>query len=206
MALELIEFVDGEPGQPLLAEPEARDAVEIIRNSTRRAQQLVAHLLDISQLESGALPLVVKPVTPAQAAASVARELQPWAGERGVRLEVDLPADLPAVRADPDLLDRVLRNLVGNALKFTPAGGAVRLSAGAEGPEVRFGVSDTGPGLPAEVEARLFHKFARGTGPQRGHGLGLAFCRLAVEAMGGRIWAENQPGAGASFHFTLPAA
>jgi signal transduction histidine kinase len=116
---------------------------------------------------------------------------------------------LPPVIVDAELIGRVLQNLIGNAIKFTPPGGSIRVSAQADAADTRHlvvSVSDSGPGLPAEVQARLFQKFVRGTGPGRGSGLGLAFCRLAVEAHGGRIWADSTPDQGSSFHFTLPVS
>jgi signal transduction histidine kinase len=105
---------------------------------------------------------------------------------------------------DPGLIERVLANLVGNAVKFSPEGGAVRVSARAAGAEgIRVSVSDSGPGIEAALLPRLFSKFAPGAHPARGNGLGLAFCRLAVEASGGRIWLEERPG---PFLFTIPTA
>ena len=110
---------------------------------------------------------------------------------------------------DTELIGRVLQNLIGNAIKFTPAGGVIRVSAHRDTVDARrvvMSVSDTGPGLPPEVQARLFQKFVRGAGSGRGSGLGLAFCRLAVEAHGGRIWADSTPGQGTVFRFTLPVS
>jgi signal transduction histidine kinase len=94
---------------------------------------------------------------------------------------------------------------VGNAIKYTPAGGRITVSVEGARAEVKFTVEDTGKGLPEYVQKRLFGKFVRGQGKGHGHGLGLAFCKLAVEAMGGRIWAESEPGHGTAFIFTLPA-
>ena len=102
----------------------------------------------------------------------------------------------------------MVQNLVGNALKFTPARGSVRVLGGPD-PEdagrLRISVCDSGPGIPPEVRGRLFEKFVTGR-QQRGSGIGLSFCRLAVEAHGGRIWEENGAQGGAVFVFTLPAA
>jgi NtrC-family two-component system sensor histidine kinase KinB len=113
---------------------------------------------------------------------------------------------LPRAQADPNLLRRILQNLVGNAIKFTPAAGVVRVSAeaGAAPSLLRVRVSDSGPGIPLELQSRLFQKFVTGRVTERGSGLGLAFCRLAVEAHGGRIWVESEPGHGTAFIFTLP--
>jgi signal transduction histidine kinase len=105
------------------------------------------------------------------------------------------------------LVERVLQNLVGNAIKFTPPGGVIRLTAAvtaADPDMLTVSVSNTGSSVPPEIQQRLFQKFVRGDHKEHGSGLGLAFCRLAVEAHGGRIWAESDPGQTTTFHFTLP--
>jgi signal transduction histidine kinase len=115
------------------------------------------------------------------------------------------PATSWEVEADADLLRRVLQNLVGNALKFTPSGGTVTVSLEQRDGRVLVSVRDTGSGVPAELRPRLFQKFSAGTATGRGSGLGLAFCRLAVEAHGGKIWHEENedtsaPGSVFRFH------
>jgi signal transduction histidine kinase len=132
-----------------------------------------------------------------------------------VQISIEIPPGLPVLFADAEKVERILLNLVDNAIKFTPSGGQVVVSAyppgkrGAEDRFVRIEVRDTGPGIPDQHKERLFDRFAQLDG-QRGHrrgtGLGLAFCRLAVEAHGGQIWIEDQPQGGAIFAFTLPVA
>lgn len=105
------------------------------------------------------------------------------------------------------MLKRVLQNLVSNAIKFTPAGGVVRVTARAdpsEEPRLLVSVSDTGPGVPAEIQDRLFQKFVTGRQLGHGSGLGLAFCKMVIEAHGERIWLDNTYENGAMFTFTLP--
>jgi NtrC-family two-component system sensor histidine kinase KinB len=138
------------------------------------------------------------------------------AAQKGLRLESDVPATLPLVWADVSVVDRVLQNLIGNACKFTPEGGQIRVTAdvaadtgnGQDAPpsHVLLSVSDTGPGIPPELQDRLFQKFVTGGQQGSGSGLGLAFCRLAVEAHNGRLWVESEPGHGTTFHLTLPVA
>ena len=205
MALELVQPTEIGPNQPLVVGPEAREAVNIIRRSNERAQRLVSGLLDVSRLESGSMNLDPEAVNVVVLLEELRRELLPWAEEQQLTLSLEPAPDLPDVRADYELLDRVLRNLVGNAIKYTPAGGRITVRARPGEPQVLFTVADTGKGLPDYVQKRLFEKFVRGHGQGVGHGLGLAFCKLAVEAMGGKIWAESQPGQGTAFHFTLPA-
>jgi signal transduction histidine kinase len=116
--------------------------------------------------------------------------------------------DCPPVRADRDRVLQVFSNLVGNALKFTPPGGVVTVGAAPEEGAVRFWVRDTGPGIAPEDVERLWDPFWQADGPARsgGAGLGLAITRGLVEAHGGRVWVESQPGAGTTFGFTLGIA
>ena len=125
-----------------------------------------------------------------------------------VRLRSESAADLPKAWADPAIVLRVLQNLVGNAVKFTPLGGDVDIQArlANDGERIEVSVRDTGPGIPEELCGRLFTKFATARQKGCGSGLGLAFCRLAIEAHGDRIWAENRSGGGAVFVFTLGVA
>jgi len=131
------------------------------------------------------------------------------------RIGRSLSPDLPPVQVDRDLFTRVLINLLGNALKFTPADGSITVGARLEAPSdpdrnpvVVFFVKDTGEGIPKEDLGKIFDKFAqaesRKAGRKNSTGLGLTFCKLAVEAHGGRIWAESEPGKGSTFYFTIP--
>ena len=129
-----------------------------------------------------------------------------------------VPPDLPPLWIDQDKVMRVFTNLIDNSLKFTPSGGRIALSAFVEESPPRRGVMrrfavcqvlDTGPGIPDEYRARIFDRFAQvkgRKGRRAGSGLGLAFCKLAVEAQSGRIWVENRPEGGSAFSFTLPLA
>ena len=121
-------------------------------------------------------------------------------------VEVRLPGDLPLVYLDGLLIEQVFVNLLENAVKYTPAGTPIDISASAGDGAIIVGVADRGPGFPEGEEARVFEKFYRlpGTAGAGGVGLGLTICRGIVTAHGGRIWAVNRPGGGAVFHFTLP--
>jgi signal transduction histidine kinase len=139
--------------------------------------------------------------------------MSPLALELNVTLTVNVPTSLPSLNIDAEKIERVLLNLVDNAIKFTPANGYVSISAhepgkmGAEDNFVRVEVCDTGPGVPGQHKERLFDRFAQidgQRGQRRGTGLGLTFCKLAVEAHGGQIWIEDNPQGGAIFAFTLP--
>ena len=186
--------------------PEQRELIAVGMRATRQVMSLTESLLELGQLETGGLPLARESVPLRPLAAQVC-ELLGAARPDQARLDNEVPDDLPPAWADPRLLRRVLQNLLDNALRFTPPQGRVRLRARADGPAaVRVEVSDTGPGVAPDVRERLFQKFARGDHGRRGFGLGLAFCRLAVEAHGGRIGAESVPDQGATFWFTLPTA
>jgi signal transduction histidine kinase len=133
------------------------------------------------------------------------------AQRKHIQLECDLPFDLPGVLADAALMQRVLQNLIGNALKFTPESGTVHVTAhvlakDANPPVVVLTVGDNGPGIPLEIQSQLFQKFVTGGQPEHGSGLGLAFCKLVIEAHGQRIWVESSDGVGATFAFTLAVA
>jgi len=171
---------------------------------------LVEAILDVGRLESGRMPLHPEPVAlPALVFETFALQA-PLAGDKRLRFSSEVPASDPPAWADRALLGRILQNLVGNAVKLTPAGGSIRVTSRLEPsqpPMLRITVSDSGPGVPDALKARLFQKFVTGGRQSDGSGLGLAFCRLAVEAHGGRIWlAETAEDGGATFAFTLPTA
>jgi signal transduction histidine kinase len=131
------------------------------------------------------------------------------ARDRALSMEIKIPAGLPQVCADPEKIVRVLVNLIGNAIKFTPKGGRIEVSAcDMTDGWVTVSVRDNGEGIPPEDHDRIFEKFGQVTtrhgGREMSTGLGLAFCRLAVEAHGGRIGVESRPAEGALFYFTLP--
>jgi len=189
---------------PAAIDPGLGIYLQLAQSACRRTVDLVDSLLKISQLESGHVPLVRRPVEAAKLIAEVAQGLALLAQEAELALEVEAPAGLPAVWADETLLRRVMENLVSNALKFTPPGGRVSIDARPLENFLLIQVSDTGPGIPSELEGRLFEKFSSGPGPKQGSGLGLAFCKLAVEAHGGRIWAEANSPHGTSVQCTIP--
>lgn len=185
----------------------AFDLVRMARNGATKLLSMVNAILDVAQLEQGALSLVREALDVGELTGEVLVLLRPLAAARGVRLVNQVPPGVPQVLADRVLMGRVLENLVGNSIKFTPAGTGVRVGA-AMAPDqpgfVRVHVSDDGPGIPVEVRERLFEKFVTGRQRSRGSGLGLLFCRLAVEAHGGRIGGESGPAGGATFAFTVP--
>jgi signal transduction histidine kinase len=190
--------------------PTQSSILEIAQSSTQMMLDLVNAILDISRLESGRMPLERAEVAVGDIiAATIAAQL-PMALEKDLELERDVSSDLSAAWVDAKLVERVLQNLVGNAVKFTPGGGVVRVTAQVDNtekhPRILVAVSDTGSGISPQIRDRLFQKFVTGRQEGRGSGLGLAFCRMAIEAHDEQIWVESTPGEGTTFFFTLPVA
>jgi signal transduction histidine kinase len=188
-----------------------QQTAEVSLRATRKLLNLVDSLLDISKMESGMITLDREPMQLAPLCTHVIDELSSVAKVMEISLTASIPDQLPILDIDTDKIERVLLNLVDNAIKFTAAGGYVSIAAIPE-PEsefVRIEVRDTGTGIPDEYKGLLFDRYAQVNGQRgrrRGTGLGLTFCRMAVEAHGGRIWIEDNPPGGAVFIFTLPVA
>lgn len=168
--------------------------------------QMAQELLDLSKIESGQVALDLAPVSPQELLTSAADRMKLQAERAGLTLRVESPNDLPVVRADKARLEQVLVNLIHNAVKFTRPGGEVVLLADAAQGGVRFGVKDTGIGIPADDLPRVFERFYRVDKSRTGSGtgLGLSIARHIVEAHGGRIWAESEEGRGSTFFFSIP--
>jgi len=190
------------------------DAREVVAISSRGGAELVEminDLLDVSKVEAGQPLIQVGPCAAAEFMAAGANALRQLAERNEVELAIDLPPGLPDLQGDCERLRRVIMNLVGNALKFTPSGGRVEVSARTDDARDRMlvSISDTGEGIPKELQDRIFDKFAiagarRSSGGRSSTGLGLTFCKLIVEAHGGEIWVESEPGQGSTFTFSLP--
>jgi two-component system, OmpR family, sensor histidine kinase KdpD len=187
-----------------LPEATRRELLASILDESRRMNRLIGNLLDMIRVESGALQ-VQKDWQPLEEPVGVALiRLEDRLREHPVR--VHLPPDLPLVPLDGVLIEQVFINLLENAVKYTPAGTPIEISATTADGAVRVDVVDHGPGLPAGEETKVFEKFYRVPGAMAttGVGLGLTIVRGIITAHGGRVWAENRPGGGAAFHFTLP--
>ena len=186
--------------------PRVRKHASRIGSAATRMQHLIDQLLDIAQLENGKLVLQPEQFD----IATVLDTITSLFEARAIDADIDLVANAQAgaaVLADRERVLQVLSNLVGNALKFTPAGGRIGVAARRDDGAVRFEVSDTGPGIPADQVASLFERYWQGRARGRGSlGLGLYICKQLVTALGGEIGVDSTVGAGSTFWFTLPAA
>lgn len=185
------------------------DGLRRMRQHVEYLAHLVQSLLDIARMEEGRLPLRPEALPVADLVENLMHEFEvPFANKR-VLTQAQVSSGLPAIDGDRDLLKRVLFNLLKNALDYTPAGGQVTVGVRHEDPDfLTIWVHDTGVGIPQAFQEKIFEKFAQvqlwEAQERRGTGLGLTFCRLAVEAHGGRIWVESDEGKGSRFFFTVP--
>lgn len=172
--------------------------------------RMINDLLDISKLEGGSLKLECSDLIAGHVVEEARRQVEHLASEKRITLSVLIAPDLSPLYADEEKLVRTLVNLLGNALKFTPADGKVTLSVRPSDREraLLFAVADTGEGIPADAFERIFEKFgqveSRMSGRQRSTGLGLTFCKMVVEAHGGRIWVESELQKGSTLSFVIP--
>lgn len=191
-----------------LDEPERQKQARIIRRSAQRMARLIENLLDIARIEAGAL--VVRPTveSPGGLLEEVRQVFQPQAEALDLDLRISVAPGTPAAMVDADRVNQALSNLVANAIKFTPAGGSVELTASPDGVGwVAFAVKDTGPGIPESIRDRLFDRFWQASRHDRtGSGLGLAIVRGIAEAHGGSVEVSASPEKGAMFTLRLPAA
>ncbi|HEX5659518.1 MAG TPA: ATP-binding protein, partial [Polyangiales bacterium] len=193
-------------------QPESAETLTIVQRSAANMLRMVHNLLDLARSEDGRL--IARP-SDVDVRALVEEQVAEMRGARGewhhaIQLETQYRIENTHAWVDPLLLRRVLDNLLDNALRYSPLDAAIRIEVSKQGRELELVVRDEGPGIPAADRERVFEMYARldETHPTRvGHGLGLVFCRLAIEAQGGRVWAEGGPdGVGAAFHVVLPSS
>lgn len=190
----------------IVASEPSRHALNGIARGLERLDLLVQDLLDLAQQRSDGLMLRPEPVA---LAGVIRRVLESTDGNHGRRVAVNLPRRLPRVLADPRRVEQILTNLLANAAKYAPADTIVRITVERSGEELIVSVQDEGPGVPEAARQRIFEPFVRlrqGQTSVPGQGLGLAMCRLLVDAHGGHIWIESCPAGGTDVRFTLPMA
>jgi signal transduction histidine kinase len=188
---------------------EQHEALEVITRKADGLTQLVTDLVILERAERKAPEPV--PIDLARLVRDAVRAVEPNAAHNGVTVRAVAPADLPPAHAEAGRISQVLDNLLSNALKFTPSGGTITVTVGEAGAFLQVAVSDTGIGIPAAQQARIFERFyqvgsASGSRGMPGSGLGLSICQAIVTAHGGRIWLESEEGRGSTFYFTLPKA
>lgn len=191
-------------------EETAHKFVGMGQSAAEELQGMIHSMLDLARLESGRMPLQREVVAVGELLAQAVHQVTLLAQSKGVRLEVISPSGGLAIYVDWTVTVRVLTNLLGNAIKFSPSNSLVTISASATNGGVIISVSDQGPGIPDEWRQKVFHKFAqvqaRKSGVPVGSGLGLTFCKTAIEAQGGRIWIESGSERGTIVQLWLPSA
>ncbi len=184
-------------------DPHSTELAQIAYEEAERLNRLVGNLLDMTRIESGSVEVVKEWQPLEEVVGTTLARLEHLLSNHP--LKTHLPDDLPLVPIDSVLIEQVLVNLLENAAKYSPSGSPIDLSASSEAQEVTVEIADRGAGLPPGQEELIFDKFYRvRPSTTGGVGLGLAICRAIVKAHGGRLWAANRPGAGATFRFTLP--
>jgi len=186
-------------------DPPLRRHAERILRGAQRADRLIRDLLESNAIESGRFSIDMQAVEPADIVLSALDTQQGLAQDASVIIATDISPDLPPIDADEERLHEVLENLIGNAVKFTDAGGSITVAASPSGDAVTFSVRDSGSGIAPEHLPRIFDRFWQARASRSGTGLGLSICKAIVEAHGGRIWAESKVGVGTTLSFTIPA-
>ena len=185
-----------------------QELLHAAQEDVQRLRILVNNLLDLSKIEAGRMEMEFDIVAVSLLTNRAISTLAAQVADKGIELTQQLPADLPAVKADPNKITWVLTNLVANALRYTTQGGHIHVSAEPMGEYVAISVADDGIGIPLEHQSKIFDKFVQVKSDQTvgGSGLGLAICKEIVKAHGGTIWVDSMPDKGSTFTFTLPVA
>lgn len=181
------------------------------RSAVKRIMGMIEDLLHVSKFEAGEMRPMFRIVSTRTLLKRKEKNFQTLAEKEQKNFTLKIHGQMPSITADEDLIERVLDNLIYNAFKYTEVGGHIELSVGVSGQSLLFQVKDDGQGIPQEYHDRIFDKFVQVTSSdgeplRKGTGLGLAFCRLAIEAHGGEIWVDSEPDKGSVFSFTLPLA
>jgi signal transduction histidine kinase len=190
---------------PLELERRSRKPLEVIERAARRMNRLIEDLLDVALMEAGQLTIERAQLSASGLVVEAVEMQRPLASSSSIELRVEVDPDVPDVLGDRDRLLQVFENLIGNAIKFTNAGGRITAGAASRDEDVVFRVADTGCGIASENLPRVFDRFWQATRAGRqGAGLGLAITKGIVEAHGGRIWVESTAGSGSTFFFAIP--
>ncbi len=202
--VQLIQMQSAETVTPI----RLKELLQRTQESARQLMRMILNILQIGRLEERKMPLKLEPLSLHGVVQENVDEMMGLSARDNILLENHVRPDLPSPRADRELVSRVIANLLNNAFKHTPEGGRVTVDARQEGDEVTLTVSDTGGGIPEDLQPRLFEKFVAGESDATKRmlydsGLGLTFCRLAVECHGGRIWLKSKLGEGTTVFVSL---
>ncbi|MEO7368875.1 MAG: ATP-binding protein [Gemmatimonadaceae bacterium] len=198
-------MLNSEGAEPI--SPKMVEYATVIRQAALQMDSLIMDLLDVTRVEAGRLSVDPKPIDAEELLSDALRTLSPVAEGKGLKLKLNAPDDLPLISADKDRVSQALSTLVGNAIKFSPAGTEIGVRVIVLDAEVMFSVTDAGRGMTPEQLAHAFDRFWQSSRTDRqGAGLGLAITKGIIDAHNGRIWAESAPGAGSTFYFTVPIA
>ena len=184
-----------------------REFLGIINEESERLTRLVNDILDLSKIEAGRSGGIIQPVSISDVTEYTEKLFHSLAIEKGLKIEIRIPSDLPMIPGDRDQVIQVLHNLLSNAIKFSTSG-VITVAASEEDQSIRLSVSDTGNGIPQKDQEKIFDRFYQlgdvRTGKPRGTGLGLAICKEIVAILNGRIWCESEVGKGSTFHVSFP--
>lgn len=187
--------------------PDDAELLKVLEEDSKRLSRLVGELFEVSRLQSGLLYLTFAATDVASMVEFASRPFETQARAQKVELRLDIAPDLPPVRADGDKITWVISNLLGNALRYTPEGGIITVTAVQSGAWIHVSVSDTGAGMPPARLGDIFRPYVQlDVGPKGGAGLGLAISKDMVQAHGGRMWVDSEPGRGSRFTFSLPVS
>jgi two-component system sensor histidine kinase GlrK len=185
-----------------------KEIFDIISRESQRMITLVNSILDLTKMEAGMMAFNFTPADMMPLIRQALDEIEPLAMAKEIALQINSPQSLPVIRMDRERILQVLRNFIGNAVKFSPPRGRIIVSAASKDGSLEVCVKDTGPGIPQENLPAIFDKFQQGPllspNPMKGSGLGLAIAKHIISAHRGKIWAESEPGQGSSFFFVLP--
>ena len=168
---------------------------------------MINNILDVAKLDSGTMPIEKDPMSIFETAEAVVESLKSQAEKEHIKLHIVRETELKQLMGDKNLLHRVITNLTGNSLKFTPENGEIKIILTDKGDKLRVSVNDTGEGMPAEYLDKIFNKFEQvksSRARSKGTGLGLTISKHVVEAHGGTIWVESELGVGSTFIFEIP--
>lgn len=188
--------------------PRGKEVLEAIGADCERLSRLIDNLMELSRIESGTIYVEAEPIDVADLVQEAVRPLKFQAEQQGIELITDLPPNLPPAAADFNKSVWIIANLVGNAMRYTDAGGTITVRVRQHGKRIFFSVQDTGSGIPKEHQDKIFRKYVQVYGPggkgSGGVGLGLTIAKDIVMAHGGEIWVESEEGKGTTFTFTFP--